>query len=382
MKQEIEKWAERSIKVYLDIIKEGYDVAFYQQSPLTTISQNPEVVVLGINPGSGGTYSDQKVNDAWGMGGKDATAQHLLNGNVCWNDEIKGHNTWLYIRNVKALLQPTFSDIIDDDKSIIFTNATFFATSKANELNGGILKETLPCTIGLINLLQPNIVIGLSGQALFKQIQQYEHDFVYEKVFDAKLLIGKLSGITYIGIYHPASWYSRPLKALVSKAIRLVNDNRAKSLKEIVSIVKDNCRQEWANVCNYKPTPSHRYEEARAMMGTIYNHFGNASLAKDTVTIPVNDIVKIVFVAQKSQQYIYCRHTAFKGKHPYGSSDANYPYCKEISDILSRYNYTQETYALGKKPLSEFAITDNSEENAQLIINEINGIIKEINLII
>lgn len=382
MNQKIAKWAERTLQVYLDIIeKKGYDVEFYQQTPLRGITERPDVVVMGINPGSGGTYSDQKINKKWNMDGKNATAQHLLNGNVYWNDEKKDHNTWGYIRNVKALLQPTFSKIIDDDKSIVFTNATFFATSKAKDLNGEVMKTTLPCTINLIDILNPKMAICLSGQNLFQKIKQSKPTFDYENVYDSKLLVGKLNEVTYIGIPHTASWYSRPLKRLVSKAIKLVNDNREKSLKEIVSIVQDNCRQEWQDVCDYKPITSHRYEEAQEIIKIIANHF-DQPVVKDTVTIPVNNIVKIVFVAQKSQQYIYCRHYNFKDKEPYTTHKKNYEHSDEIMNILSSFKYETEDYstALGKKPLSHIATADNSEENAQRIINEINGIIKEFNL--
>lgn len=371
LKTSLQKWAENTCKEYLEIIHKGYNVAFYQQSPLINITDRPEVVVMGINPGSAGTYTFQKEE----MGGHDVTAQHLLHGNrKAWAT----HDSWAYVRNVKDLLRATFAEILDDDNKLVFTNATFFATSKANELNEKIINITLPRTIELVDILKPKLVIGLSGHNLFRRIKrQNPADFMYECVFGSKLLIGELHGVKYVGIHHTASRYSHPLKRLVSKAIKLIYENQDLPLNQIIKTTQNKCQQEWQAVVNYVPPVSVRYEEAQAIMENIANAF-NVPKGKETVTIAINDTIKIVFVAQKSSQYIYCRHNDFNGNRPYDITETNDPY----SNILSRYGYQREAYALGKKQLSQFNLIDNPEDNAQLIVDEIKKICTEIRAVL
>ena len=80
IQEEIRKWADKTAKGYVSIANEyGEDApGFYTQSDLTKIVTSPEVVVLGINPGSGGTYISQKGNPNWGLNGMDMNGEHLI----------------------------------------------------------------------------------------------------------------------------------------------------------------------------------------------------------------------------------------------------------------------------------------------------------------
>ena len=73
-------------------IAEETDMAFYTQSDLTNLYRTPEVMVVGINPGSEGTYKGQKENPNWGLDGKDMTGEQLLKGNYCKEDN--GKTSW------------------------------------------------------------------------------------------------------------------------------------------------------------------------------------------------------------------------------------------------------------------------------------------------
>ena len=54
IQKELREWADKTAKGYVSIAKEEGEKApsFYTQSNLTKILNSPEVVVLGINPGS------------------------------------------------------------------------------------------------------------------------------------------------------------------------------------------------------------------------------------------------------------------------------------------------------------------------------------------
>ena len=61
MKKKLEEWAEKTVKAYDCIAsRENVNLAYYTQSPLSNIVDEPELMIVGINPGSGGTYSDQR----------------------------------------------------------------------------------------------------------------------------------------------------------------------------------------------------------------------------------------------------------------------------------------------------------------------------------
>lgn len=60
----LHSWAEDVVKNYVKIARSDpkYDIAFYQQSPLRDIKERVDIVVMGINPGSSGSYTSQKSN--------------------------------------------------------------------------------------------------------------------------------------------------------------------------------------------------------------------------------------------------------------------------------------------------------------------------------
>ena len=60
------KWAERTTVFYNEVAARlGDDApAFYTQSPLQNMMTSPKVLIIGINPGSGGSYKEQCNNNS------------------------------------------------------------------------------------------------------------------------------------------------------------------------------------------------------------------------------------------------------------------------------------------------------------------------------
>ena len=114
IQKELREWADRTAKGYVAIANDLKDKApsFYTQSDLTKITTSPEVLVLGINPGSTGSYLSQKDNPNWGLNGKDMDGEHLILGNYCknesgntnWNDRDK----WPFWWRLKAYFADVF----------------------------------------------------------------------------------------------------------------------------------------------------------------------------------------------------------------------------------------------------------------------------------
>ena len=147
MNTRLNTWATKTAEAYDRIARaQGDDApAFYTQSDLTNIDDSSLVFVMGINPGSIGTYKKQCEDEYWQLGGKPMDGTHLLKGNPSWSNRFN----WPYWQRIYRLFDAN-PHPLDDDNGFIVTNATFFATSKAEHLLPQLLAETLPYTLELI----------------------------------------------------------------------------------------------------------------------------------------------------------------------------------------------------------------------------------------
>lgn len=88
-KEELMDWGKATIKVYNGIADElgrNNVPAFYSQSDLNNIvgTDSVDVLIAGINPGSGGNYEDMIANPNWGIDPhRGMTAEQLVSGNFC-----------------------------------------------------------------------------------------------------------------------------------------------------------------------------------------------------------------------------------------------------------------------------------------------------------
>ena len=85
IQEEIVKWAEKTVREYHEIAsRKEVNLAYYTQSDLSLISEKPELMIVGINPGSGGTYKEQCENKNWSyLYNNNQDQNHLLKGNYC-----------------------------------------------------------------------------------------------------------------------------------------------------------------------------------------------------------------------------------------------------------------------------------------------------------
>ena len=85
--EQLRDWADRTADFYHDIATSDSDcdLSFYTQSDLSRVRQPPELLILAINPGYGGSYRDQLANENWrikgGLYGDRMTGDVLLHGN-------------------------------------------------------------------------------------------------------------------------------------------------------------------------------------------------------------------------------------------------------------------------------------------------------------
>lgn len=196
---ELKEWADRTANKYDELAKSDakYDLAFYTQSDLTQLNTNPNVVVMGINPGSVGSYSDQRAqtNEYWRLNGR-MDGKHLLMGNPNWENR----NSWHYWNRLVAFFALCENDFFNNS---VITNASFFNTRKFDELPNELYRKTIPWTIELIDILQPKMVVCLSGKNCFDKIKHGMPEFESRSIWKW-ISCGKLNGKTYIGVPHPS----------------------------------------------------------------------------------------------------------------------------------------------------------------------------------
>lgn len=66
--EKLHTWALNTVEVYKTIAEEEENTdftshtAFYTQSDLARLVSSPKIVVMAINPGSNGSYREQKIN--------------------------------------------------------------------------------------------------------------------------------------------------------------------------------------------------------------------------------------------------------------------------------------------------------------------------------
>ena len=248
-KEELLLWGEKTVQLYNKIADErGREntPAFYTQSDLNKIIgvNSVDILIAGINPGSGGTYQQMIENPNWGISSATGmTAEQLISGNFgrapqygnCTN--WSRHHTWRYFMNLKRFFKDVEEpNILDDERRFVLTNATFFNTVKEKELNQSLLNATFPQTIDLVRRVKPKMIVWLSGRKVFNRLASLSIDgfsFKYDKKRNpimARIYMGTFNGIPCFGVPHP-KFLTTEEKTLIAKFFSYVFNY--KSIEEI-----------------------------------------------------------------------------------------------------------------------------------------------------
>ena len=176
----LEKWAEDTVKAYHQIAtRDDVNIAYYTQSDLSLLSEEPELMIVGINPGNpyGITpYTEQCKNKNWSyLHNNPLDKNHLLKGNYC---KVEGkpsswdaHREWKYWSGLRKCLSQTYLyTVIDDDNRIVITNASFFSTKNANDIKESLLAKSIPFTLSLIKIINPTHLFFLSVKKCFERL--------------------------------------------------------------------------------------------------------------------------------------------------------------------------------------------------------------------
>ena len=387
IQEELRKWAEETVKEYHYIAsRKEVNIAYYTQSDLSILSEKPELMIIGINPGSYSTYQDQLKNKNWSYLYKNPyDKNHLLKGNYC-KEEGKpsswdNHKNWKYWTGLKTCLSQTeLSVIMDDDSKIIVTNASFFSTEKANGIREDLLKETIPYTLKLINKTTPKHLIFLSGRKCFERLYRLSKtsnliQFEYKNVC-GNIYVGVLNGKICIGIPHPTYKSREELSLVASVLPHLVNAEKYESV-DIASIQKECATQikdfeERIKTKADKSNEYHHIDKTNIVQQVISSSYLEAYEEKNH-RYKLNEIYGIT-ITDTRKGYIALRHIKYNYKGYANTQDKE---VLAIKDMLKGRKYnTSENAWVGKKTFSQFGNNDNE------IIERICKEIKELKEVI
>ena len=166
-KKELQKWADETVNIYKN---QPTNLGFYTQTPLVDI-QNPELLILGINPGCGG-------------GKENMTGEELLKGNPCFagknaneiiyallkkRDPQKRKYGWNLMKKIHEMLfYAGKQELLENLDKFVLSNMIFFGTAKQGQIPKGINQEICAKqTLDLIDKLEPNVVLLLGEQCRF-----------------------------------------------------------------------------------------------------------------------------------------------------------------------------------------------------------------------
>ena len=174
---------------------------FYTQSSLRLISEDEPVhlMVIGINPGFGGRFQPDRFKES----------SDILDGNVVDGNPVKIQG-FRILKTLRSILEYSGNGgLLDDEKTFVFTNATFFSTHKESGLaNSGVReaqRDSIRYTKSLIEIIQPKHIICLGGENCIHLLVRNTQPLLSNT---AKLEYGVIGNIPVYGIKHTSSYWS------------------------------------------------------------------------------------------------------------------------------------------------------------------------------
>lgn len=350
----IKNWADRTAYFYNVIAKELGDhaPAFYTQSPLLNLTCPPKVLVIGINPGSGGSYREQCNNPLWELNGNPMDGLHLIKGNPCWSE----HKKWRYWKRLRQMFGED-NNPMDDENGYVVTNASFFATFKAKELNKNILKKTTPCSIELIDILKPQFILVLSGKSVLRTMAEVDEKTHYTQLFNSysNVFIGDIHGVPCCGVSHPSAFMLSEERDLIRKVISQVYNKE--------SIVRENYDGLLATINQRKNNPRLSNDVIFGLYKAIVVHDFPYECYENNDKCRRYDLrngFQLTIACNSTTKAIAIRPKVYKG-------DKDIPYAGEIFNCLEKVGYVSAHSWLAIKHLNQLIFDDVNIEADRLV---------------
>lgn len=243
--EQITEWADKYVPKFNELSVK-YKTPYYTQSPLKDIDQAVDLMVIGINP-----------KGDLGSGAQEKSVEEYTQGNPCWGKrfDTEGKICWNFNQRARFFLgYDNFyhPESIDDDKKVVWTNLSPFASKNGNnDLKKELMQVGLQSTLELIDILQPKRIV-LLGINAFRQIEKaignngkVEYSAVYSNV---KSQVGRINQIPTVCVPHPSGQWEVSNKFIsmfifLHGLAEITNKkNVVKPLKDVVEIMQTEMR--------------------------------------------------------------------------------------------------------------------------------------------
>jgi hypothetical protein len=380
IKEKLNDWAKETVEVYK---KQSTEIGFYTQTPLSIFLkdniQKPDLLILGINPGSGG-------------GIRRNTGTELLKGNPCFEgmdseriiknmseekDNNKNRKGWALWHRVNNMLK--FSNNEDHKKILrnldrfVLSNMIFFGTEKENQIPNIKREECAKQTIELISILQPKVVLLLGSQSrkLFDRVSENKLE-----VLVPNSMYHCMSGKSHVlAIKHTAYYYSSIEMELIGKTIGYILDHSEEIInKECIyaSYIKEDiiCFEE-SQMAN-QPKRKAKMDSTRIIELIITSpYFQLTQIEKENYSLSKNLMIRIT---KTGNGYLAIRHKNYDVQYP----NSKYDFTERYRNILMEKGWNCDTPVwLGKKLIKDYGCKD--DEIVTKIVSEINDIVELVN---
>lgn len=378
MEKQLNEWIDNTLAWYNEQGK-NCGMSFYIQTPLTRISENPEIIIMGINPGSDGVFKEE------------ITREVFIQGNPYWNQRFK----WAYVQRIQRLLMPTLRENAEkwfaDDNKLFYTNASFFSSKKANGIEK-FINSSIPKTMELISILRPKLLICLSGTENFKRIKsslkgsqtvQFRSEHLYASIYS-----GCYNGIKVIGIPHPSAFINNDYRRLISIVIKLAYENSTMPYSDFVKLLKERISIEIKSLNimgQTKPKDSVRIAKKvnRILSDELKKQYNVITEEKDNdlkwIRIQLTDTFYLSIVSQAGNNQFIGISTQ---KHPREEVFARYGYQipDELKVKLKDNGWKEKDQWFFIKAFNDFIIDYDTEDTLVELLSQ--KIYEECNLIL
>ncbi len=391
---QLREWAEKVVKYYNKTAPE-IDLSFYQFQKSADFVNECDLLLIGLNPGGGGTYASQyekpkdpkKEPNCWHtpthegksrfMGNR-MTVDGFLDGNPVWNKEWNNAQ-WSILKGLSLI--GLDKDTLDGLKNWQYINYIPFSTNHIEWFYERAAKKKVPLenfvriTTKYIHLLSPKRILFMGTANGIDQFSKWR-DSADLGEFEILLGLGgrrliiktSLCGIPTFAIPHP-SYANWPVEA-------------RNEMAHMISLFLEGKEDEIeAKNLDGRPRPNGRHI-VEEVFNTLVNNLGekhylNAVQNGELYMFQINDIIQIrITTAEKG--YIGIRHANYDGKKKYntGAYVGTDEYRNKLGELGFKVDFKDgEDVWLGRKSFAEYGSA--REEIAKAIESDIDVLEKE-----
>ena len=377
LKDGLKAWAARTVGLYhnLAMTEKDGNLAFYTQTNLTEVEKYPELLVLAINPGSGGPYFsesgknngqvDNKIWKEWGIRDGHMDGDTLLKGNAFWWEREKWH-LWKRLRIILSHWKEHVS-LLDDEHRFVFTNMILFNTSKAKGLPKVAFEKCPQSTIELIKLLQPRRILCLGRKDCFQLLCKHTGVLPTELI-PSELSYGRWNNIPVYGIPHTSKRYSYEEMNLIGKGLGYMFEHEGEMF------TSDNIQKRFiTEIEQWKGRKSNSSLSAKLSVEVskgITSRLLELGIENyDTKHPEIFLLPGDLNLSVAKQGYVAIRHKSYSQQY---TKESTYYYQQELIALLEKYQYAPSRVWLGQKYFKKYGYT------VQEVIDGIVGEVKEL----